>query len=589
MSITNLTPFTAAAPDPSDEPNFNQNAVDSVAGIKLAVNELIVSIPQINDALDQIDDAEAIAELSMALSNFQGNWSSLTGAANKPFSVKHSDAFWALNTNAADITTITPGVSGSWTKVTFGLSGIETLTPAVAATLATDKLISLIAPSVTGLGMLMGAATVYEAGRLSKIVKNNGTRSCMINTNGGAKILAEVKPQHTALIFCVTNSDADGTWIVMNVPPGLTRSFPQVYESAQTQYMSGCAIGPNKFLLVYEDTGNSAYFTGVVVTEANGVLTVGTPQVLQSTAVAAATACCGTGTDDEAIAIFVDTGGAVDFLFLTVSGSVITVANDTNVIASSVNTSYGIGLCRASEDKFVIALCYTTEYGNYLVVNTSGTAYSSKGSVTLINGNVVGRHHRLVNLGTNKVAVVSDDGAGAGRVQVGDVSGNTITFGSALSVSTQSGGNGFLRIAKFSNSAICVAYANAVATLAFSAVSFYTISGTALTLVSKSQFEASPETPVLYPQLAQITDGLVLMYSQYNSSAAELRYRILSMDDSGNTDVLLTKDFTFMPTAPANSSSLNQDMFEFKDGVVIHAHNLSNAYGAFTMLLADIL
>lgn len=60
------------------------------------------------------------ANISTASANFKGLWSSLTGALNKPASVHHLGAFWALNTNLANVTTAVPGVSASWTRIKVG-------------------------------------------------------------------------------------------------------------------------------------------------------------------------------------------------------------------------------------------------------------------------------------------------------------------------------------------------------------------------------------------------------------------------------------------------------------------------------------
>lgn len=74
-------------------------------------------------ALNMLNNAqyvEAQATTGLASSNFKGNWSSLTGALNMPASVYHAGVYWQLTANLANVTTATPGVSGSWLSLQQG-------------------------------------------------------------------------------------------------------------------------------------------------------------------------------------------------------------------------------------------------------------------------------------------------------------------------------------------------------------------------------------------------------------------------------------------------------------------------------------
>ena len=79
--------------------------------------------------------AVAMADSAAGAANFKGAWSSLTGALNTPASVSHSGRLWLLTANLANVTTATPGVSGSWLDVTNFLMGVAT---AAAARTALD-------------------------------------------------------------------------------------------------------------------------------------------------------------------------------------------------------------------------------------------------------------------------------------------------------------------------------------------------------------------------------------------------------------------------------------------------------------------
>lgn len=77
--------------------------------------------------------AVAMADSAAGAANFKGAWSSLTGALNMPASVSHSGRLWLLTANLANVTTATPGVSGSWLDVTNFLMGVTTAAAARGA------------------------------------------------------------------------------------------------------------------------------------------------------------------------------------------------------------------------------------------------------------------------------------------------------------------------------------------------------------------------------------------------------------------------------------------------------------------------
>lgn len=73
--------------------------------------------------------AGSSSQIALAAANFKGLWSSLTGALNKPASVKHNGRFWLLLNNLVNVTTSVPGVTADWTSLDSG-----TLITAVVAT-----------------------------------------------------------------------------------------------------------------------------------------------------------------------------------------------------------------------------------------------------------------------------------------------------------------------------------------------------------------------------------------------------------------------------------------------------------------------
>lgn len=70
-------------------------------------------------------NAAASAAIAAASSDYKGEWSSLSGALNKPASVSHNGAFWALVNNLADVTTSTPSAANADWKFTSGTRWVQ--------------------------------------------------------------------------------------------------------------------------------------------------------------------------------------------------------------------------------------------------------------------------------------------------------------------------------------------------------------------------------------------------------------------------------------------------------------------------------
>jgi primosomal replication protein N len=69
-------------------------------------------------AQQSVIDASTQVGIAQSAANMKGNWSSLTGALNKPASVVYSGKTWTLLNNLTDVTISVPGVSSDWFDVT---------------------------------------------------------------------------------------------------------------------------------------------------------------------------------------------------------------------------------------------------------------------------------------------------------------------------------------------------------------------------------------------------------------------------------------------------------------------------------------
>lgn len=72
-------------------------------------------------------DLDAAIAIALAVGNFKGNWSSLTGALNTPASVKHNNRYWALLNNLANVALSQPGVTADWQLLTEGVMPQQTV------------------------------------------------------------------------------------------------------------------------------------------------------------------------------------------------------------------------------------------------------------------------------------------------------------------------------------------------------------------------------------------------------------------------------------------------------------------------------
>jgi len=224
MPLVAPTSITAlpSAPDPNNRATFNILAYPwSVAlnpfGTQLtalgsnvydnAVYAVDTTGAYLTSALTAKDLAESAAAVSAASANFKGLWSTLTGALNKPASVKHNDRFWLLLNNLANVATSQPGVSADWTSTTAGTEITQVITTTTAA--------------VAGVTYLINATGIELDIPTTGLLKGDTFGVCLLATSGTQTIdIGSLKVNKQTL--------SDGK-ILLNVP---SASFKLVYEDA---------------------------------------------------------------------------------------------------------------------------------------------------------------------------------------------------------------------------------------------------------------------------------------------------------------------------------------------------------------------
>ena len=598
MTIDTVTPITATTPNRATQTRsvFNGAMSDTFGGQKTLSEELAVSVPQMNVDIAQANSDAASAALSevnaAAQANFKGPWSAQTGAAAIPYSVSDAGVDYRLIAALADVTTVQPAVTGGWAtyweEISIGLKDTETLTPAVAAELSSSVLVSLVAPSVLGVAMTMPTATSWDDGSLVKIVKNNGVYPFMLASKDGGSILAKVLPQHTISIYLATSLDADGKYVVMDTPPSVTRGDEVQFEAGNVTNLSGCQIGPNKFLLTYADTGNSSYFTGVVCTEADGILTAGTPVVIESAAVQGRSGVSATDIDDEAVTVHI-AAGVMDFNYLTISGTVLTVASTESSIYTSNHASDGCEIEYSSADKFVVRGTNVNPDAYCFVLLTSGTAYSSKGTAVAGGTGGYANAFNMKKMVTDVFACAYRDNTALGYTRIMTLTGSVVSFGTAVSHGATQG-TGMNRVARTSDSTWAIASNLNAATLITTVISFLSYSGTTVTFEGQDIVDVGSINTSSFSEIAAFGEGIVAMMSNISTTYGNQKLRLYSqVPVTGEFELISEKQIPnphFMTNPPNGAAAHAMLGMGFGKAIYIH-YGLSGKGGRMTLINGD--
>jgi len=217
-----------------------------------------------------------------------------------------------------------------------------------------------------------------------------------------------------------------------------------VFESASA-YNARLAYSSSldKYLIVYGDAGNSYYGTAVVATVSGTSVTFGTPVAFN----ARATYYFGLVYDETAGAFVLQYGsnGAVIYaIACTVSGTVPTFGAELTVDYSS--TIYDSSVAYDSVAGTVVAVYrrYTSQQAIALVYSLSGTTLTANTAVVYDSGNILTGADASIsyNVKENRMVIGYKEGAGtSGTAIAGEVSGTSITFGSAVQFNSSSSGS----------------------------------------------------------------------------------------------------------------------------------------------------
>lgn len=321
-------------------------------------------------------NADAIEELN----TFKGIWSTLTGALSMPATVYHSNAYWVLNTDLADVTAKEPGVDSEWDG--FNIQpDIKTYTASVFESASTTEISIAMLTSTK-------AIVCYED---------------LGNSNYG-----------TACIL-----DVSGTTIT----PGTAA----VFESATTTNISVTALSSTQAIVTYTDGGNSSYGTACILDISGSTITPGTAAVFESASTSHINVVALSSA--QAIVCYSD-GGNLNYgtsCILDVSGSTITPG--TPAVFESSNTTYEIDVVKTTSTQAIVAYGDNNFYPHACALDVSGSTITPGTPLQVQNDS--SRNNQIIMIDSSTLALAYADIGGGGALFITELSlsGSTITTG----------------------------------------------------------------------------------------------------------------------------------------------------------------
>jgi len=210
------------------------------------------------------------------------------------------------------------------------------------------------------------------------------------------------------------------------------------FNAAQTWY-GYCAFDPNtanKFMVVYSDEGNGSYGTAIIGTVSGTSISFGSEYVVDATHTINMEIAWDPSTTGKAIITHRYYGGGVFYgkaTVATVSGTSITFGSATTFNSGSTNY-ISVAYDPSTAGKFVVAYRdkSNSNYGTAIVGTVSGTSVSFGAEVVFHSGSMSYTSIAFDPATAGKALIAyrsSTDGEGA--VEIGTVSGTSITFGSS--------------------------------------------------------------------------------------------------------------------------------------------------------------
>jgi hypothetical protein len=347
---------------------------------------------------------------------------------------------------------------------------------------------------------------------------------------------------------------------------GFRGGAPAVFESASASYESVTKLSADKFLVCYQDAGNSSYGTACVLSISGTTITAGTPVVFES----ASSTYISVSTLDssKAIVCYQDAGNSSygTACVLSISGTTITAG--TPVVFESAN-SLNFSVAMLDSSKAIV--CYrdngNSSYGTACVLSISGTTITA--GTPVVFESATSNYISVAMLDSSKAIVCyRDDGnANYGTACVLSISGTTITAGTP--VVFESAYSYYFSVAMLDSSKAIVCYTDN-GNSDYGTACVLSISGTTITA----------GTPVVF----ESANSDYISVSTLDSSKAIVCYRDNGNGSYGTACVLSISGTTITAGTPAvfesaTSNYISVAMLDSSKAIVCYRDVGNSNYG----------
>lgn len=532
--------LTAAptSPDRSDRATFSARAValddwtknTHIPELQAAMDNVYANALEVASTATTSGDLVALAA---AAANYVGLWSAQTGPLNKPASVSHNGNYWALNTDLADVTAATPGVSGSWSALNVGAGGATEQSSAVDVTLtAASYRVQAVAMTAADKSVNMPSATTLQTGGALFVVKNTGALAFTIR-NASGTLLAALDPGQLATLYLANGATSAGVWAVGTTQANaLAQTIYQAtalaVNAVSSTHLSVTAMSATQAIAVW--AGASGYVNACTLNISGTTITAGA--ILVVNAVSSRYISVAAVSASQAVVTYAGSSDYLNTCTLNVSGTTLTAG--AILIVNAVASVY-TSVTAMSATQAVVAYSGTSSYTEARTLNISGTTITS-GALLVVNAINTSYQTVAAVSATQAVLAYSSSSAGVQTCTL-NVSGTTLTAGAILTLSSAALGR-FPSVCAMSATQAAISYTGPTPAFQYQA-RMLTISGTTITADAVlAQFVTMVDS--VFNSLQKITANKLVSFSSSDGVGTGSTY-------AGRAQVLGVTDAQFTP------------------------------------------
>jgi hypothetical protein len=293
----------------------------------------------------------------------------------------------------------------------------------------------------------------------------------------------------------------------------ITYGSEYVFNSATTQYISAAALSSTKFVVAFQDYGNLWYGTAVIGDVSGNTITYGSKYVFNSADTHWVSAAALSSTKFVVAYRDLWTSAYGTAVIGDVSGDTITYGSE--YVFNSASTNYFISAAALSSTKFVVAFqdYANSEYGTAVIGDVSGDTITY--GFEYVFNSATTYSISAAALSPTKFVVAFDDLGNSqhGTAVIGDVSGDIITYG--LEYVFNSASTGYTSFAALSSTKFVVTFQD-YANSGFGTAVIGDVSGN--TIIFGSEYVFNSANTNLISTAALSTTKFVVAYSDGDNS-----------------------------------------------------------------------